>query len=408
MEKSETDNYFKELQNLYLDRFVRNKKERTDILKNKSPVNILSPGRVNIIGEHTDYNLGLSINAAIDKQIFITGYKNNSNYIEVFSRYLNDSGRFSLDNIEFDKNRHWINYIKGVLKEYIQKGHKISGFNIVIDSNLPIGAGISSSASLEVGVAKFIEELFDLKVTRKTMVKLCNSAENDFVGVNCGFMDQFSVAYGKKDCVIFLNFRDLSYEYIPFNLGDNLILIINSKEERNLADTEYNKRRKECNEAVKIISSMIKGKKITSLSDVKPEMLGRLEGWIPEKLFKRARHVITENNRVLRAKENILKGDIKKLGQILFESHNSLKIDYEVSTKRLDYLVNKLGKIKGVYGARLMGAGFGGSVISIVSKDKTDDITGITGKGFSKEFGVVPDFIECKLSDGTGRVVSRD
>jgi len=132
MEKSETDNYFKELQNLYLDRFVRNKKERTDILKNKSPVNILSPGRVNIIGEHTDYNLGLSINAAIDKQIFITGYKNNSNYIEVFSRYLNDSGRFSLDNIEFDKNRHWINYIKGVLKEYIQKGLILYAFPIFV------------------------------------------------------------------------------------------------------------------------------------------------------------------------------------------------------------------------------------------------------------------------------------
>jgi len=153
---------------------------------------------------------------------------------------------------------------------------------------------------------------------------------------------------------------------------------------------------------------MIRGEKITSLSDIKPEMLGRLEGSMPEKLFKRARHVITENSRVLRAKENLLKGDIEKLGQILFESHKSLKNDYEVSARRLDYLVNELGKIKGVYGARLMGAGFGGSVISIVSKDKIDNITDIIGKGFSKEFNAIPDFIECKFSDGTRRILSRD
>lgn len=406
MEKAKINNCFKELQDLYLDRFAKSKKERVGILKNKSSVNTLSPGRVNIIGEHTDYNLGLSINAAIDKHIFITGYKNDSNSVEVFSRYLNDSSRFSLNNIEFDKTKNWTNYIKGVLKEYIQKGHKISGFNMVLDSNLPIGAGISSSAALEVGVAKFIEELFGLEVSKRTMVALCNSAENNFVGVNCGFMDQFSVAYGKKDYVIFLNFRDLSYEYIPFNLGDDIILIINSKEERNLADTEYNKRRKECNEAVKIISSMIRGEKITSLSDIKPEMLGRLEGSMPEKLFKRARHVITENSRVLRAKENLLKGEIKELGRILYESHKSLKNDYEVSTRRLDYLVNELGKIKGVYGARLMGAGFGGSVISIVSRDSINDIKDITGKSFLNKFNVTPEFIQCTISDGTRRVTS--
>jgi galactokinase len=402
------NNYFKELQNLHLDRFAKGGKERKDILENKNIVNILSPGRVNIIGEHTDYNLGLSINAAIDKHIFITGYKSNSNSVEVFSRYLNDSSRFSLNNIKFDKSKYWINYIKGVLKEYIQKGHKITGFRMFIDSNLPIGAGISSSASLEVGAAKFIEELFDLKVSRKTMVKLCNRAENNFVGVNCGFMDQFSVAYGKKDCVIFLNFRDLSYEYIPFNLEDNLILIINSKEERNLAETEYNKRRKECNEAVKLISSIIRREKITSLSDIRLEVLGRLEGSIPEKLFKRARHVVTENNRVLLAKEYLLKGDIEKLGKILFESHNSLKNDYEVSTKRLDYLVNELGKIKGVYGARLMGAGFGGSVISIVNREKIGNIANIISSEFLKKFANTPDFIECVLSDGTKSVKLED
>jgi len=198
MKKLEICNYFKKLQDLFFKKFVKGKKEKEDAFEKKDLVNILSPGRVNIIGEHTDYNLGLSINTAINKYIFITGYENKKDYVEVFSKYLDDSSKFSLDDITFDKTTHWINYIKGVLKEYIQNGYKIGGFSMVVDSNLPIGAGISSSASLEVGVAKFVEELFNLKVDRKQTVVYCNSAENNFVGVSCGFMDQFSVAYGKK------------------------------------------------------------------------------------------------------------------------------------------------------------------------------------------------------------------
>lgn len=404
MEKSETNIFFKRLQDLLFEKFIRGDKERENDFKKENLIYILSPGRVNIIGEHTDYNLGLSINAAINKYIFITGYENKTDYVEVFSRYLNDSNKFLLDDITFDKNTHWINYIKGVLKEYIQHGHKIGGFSIVVDSNLPIGAGISSSASLEVGVAKFIEELFNLKVDKKETVKYCNSAENNFVGVNCGFMDQFSVAYGKENYVIYLNFKDLSYEYIPFDLEDNLILIVDSKEERNLANTEYNKRRKECNDAVQLISNTTKDKNIESLSDVSLGLLYELEDNITEKLFRRAKHVVTENNRVLLSKEYLLKGDIEKLGQVLFESHNSLRYDYEVSTEKLDYLVDKMSKIKGVYGARLMGAGFGGSVISIVKKSKIDSITDMIGGKFFKKFNVSPNFIECLFSDGTRRV----
>lgn len=404
MEKSETNIFFENLQDLFCGKFIRGYKERENAFKKENLVNILSPGRVNIIGEHTDYNLGLSINTAINKYIFIAGYENKTDYVEVFSRYLNDSNKFLLDDITFDKTTHWINYIKGVLKEYIQHGHKIGGFSIVVDSNLPIGAGISSSASLEVGVAKFIEELFNLKVDKKETVKYCNSAENNFVGVNCGFMDQFSVAYGKKNHVIYLNFKDLSYEYIPFDLKENFILVINSKEERNLANTEYNKRRQECNEAVRLISGIIKGKNITSLSDISLGMLYELKNKISEELFKRVKHVVTENNRVLLSKEYLFKGDIEKLGQVLFESHNSLRYDYEVSTEKLDYLVDEMSKIKGVYGGRLMGAGFGGSVISIVKKSKIDSITDIIGGKFLKKFNVSPDFIECLFSDGTRRV----
>ncbi len=408
MEKFETDRYFEKIQDLFFKKFIKGKREREDAFRIKELVNILSPGRVNIIGEHTDYNLGLSINAAINKYIFITGFKNKENYVEVFSKYLNDSKKFPLGDITFDKNISWINYIKGVLKEYIQHGYRIGGFNIVVDSNLPIGVGISSSASLEVGVAKFIEQLFNLKVDRKKVVKYCNSAENNFVGVNCGFMDQFAVTYGKKNYVIYLNFKDLSYEYIPFDLEDNLILIVDSKEERNLANTEYNKRREECNDAVQLIPKIIKNKDIKSLSDVNLDLLYELKDKMPEKLFKRVKHVVTENNRVLLSKECLLKGDIEKLGQVLLESHNSLRYDYEVSTEKLDYLVDEISKIKGVYGGRLMGAGFGGSIISIVKKSKIDIITDVIGSKFYKKFNVTPDFIECLFSDGTRRVELKD
>jgi len=404
VEKSETNIFFKRLQDLLFEKFIKGNKERENAFKKENLINILSPGRVNIIGEHTDYNLGLSINTAINKYIFIAGYENKTDYVEVFSRYLNDSNKFSLEDITFDKTTSWTNYIKGVLKEYIQHGYKIGGFSMVVDSNLPIGAGISSSASLEVGVAEFVEELFNLKVNKKETVKYCNSAENNFVGVNCGFMDQFSVAYGKENNVIYLNFKDLSYEYIPFDLEDNLILIVDSKEERNLANTEYNKRRQECNDAVQLISKIVKNKNIKSLSDISLDSLYELEDKIPEKLFRRVKHVVTENNRVLLSKEYLLKGDIEKLGKILFESHNSLRYDYEVSTEKLDYLVDEMSKIKGVYGVRLMGAGFGGSVISIVKKSKIDSITDIIDGKFLKKFNVSPDFIDCLFSDGTRRV----
>jgi len=404
IEESEISDCFSDLKNLFFEVFIKGNKEKQNIFEKKDLINIISPGRVNIIGEHTDYNLGLSINSAINKYMFIAGYKNETDHVEVFSRYLNDSNEFSLSDIKFDKKTHWINYIKGVLKEYIQHGYKIGGFNMVVDCNLPIGAGVSSSASLEVGVAKFIEELFNLKINKIDTVKLCNSAENNFVGVNCGSMDQFSVAFGKESHVIYLNFKDLSYEYIPFDIGDNLILIINSKEERNLVNTGYNKRREECNEAVRLILGIIKDKSINTLSDVNLDLLYKLKNKIPKKLYERVKHVVTENNRVLLSKEYLLKGDIEKLGKILFEAHDSLRYDYEVSTEKLDYLVRELSKLNGVHGARSMGAGFGGSVISIVEKSEVSGIKSIIGKGFLEKFNDAPDFIECLTSDGTQRV----
>lgn len=404
MKKLETRKYFEKLHDLFFKKFVKDDRGRENTFKRENLINILSPGRVNIIGEHTDYNLGFSIPIAVNKYIVLTGKANDSDIVEVYSEYFDSFYRFPLSDITFDKNVKWVNYLKGVIREYIQGGFKISGFSMVIGGNLPMGTGMSSSAALEVGVAKFLEELFNLNINREEIIKYCNSAENNFVGVSCGFLDQFTVVYGEEGNAIFLNFKDLSYKYIPFDLKDNIILIIDSKEERNLSSTGYNKRRDECREAVKIISSIAKNKNIYSLSDIDLDLLCRLKERLSDKLFKRARHVITENRRVLLSKGYLIKGNIEKLGLILLESHNSLKYDYEVSTEKLDFLVDEIAKIKGVYGARLMGAGFGGSVISIVKKDKIDSIVDIIGSNFFKKFAVTPNFIECLPSNGTKRV----
>lgn len=389
--------------------FVKKFKDRglnlSEGFVNKNLVHTLSPGRVNIIGEHTDYNYGLAISTAIDKYIFITGARNDSNFVEVYSKNLDDYQKFSLSNIVYDTNVKWVNYVRGVVREYLQHGHKIGGFSIVIDSNLPSGAGISSSAALEVGVGKFLEEVFQIEINTEETVRYCNAAENNFVGVKCGFLDQMTVAYGKKDHAIFINFKDLSYEYIPFKLGSSVILIIDSKEERNLSETEYNKRGEECAEAVRQISLLAKDVNIKTLSDVNLNLLSRVEDKMDKKLFRRARHVVTENERVREAKKAIIEGDMKKLGLLLLDSHASLRDDYEVSTERLNFLVEEITKIDGVYGARLMGAGFGGNVISIVEKASMKNVTSILKNKFRSRFGEPPGFIECLPSDGTKRAV---
>jgi len=367
-------------------------------------VNILSPGRANIIGEHTDYNSGLSLPIAIDKYKFLTGMKNNSDFVEIYDSSFKEFYKFSLKNIYFDSGVEWSNYVKGVVKEYLIHDHKIGGFSFIIDSNLSIGSGVSSSAAMEVGVAKLIEQLFDLKIKPIDTVKYCYSAENNFVGVKCGYLDQISVVFGKKNYAIFLDFKDLSHNYLPFNLKDYLILIIDSKEKRNLSNTEYNKRREECSEAVEIFIKVSDRKDIKNLSEIDLEMLNTIKAKIPEKLYGRARHVITENIRVIKTREALVSGHIKEIGSLLNESHKSLRDDYEVSTERLDYLADEIVKIDGVLGARLMGGGFGGNIISIVKDTELDNIINIIGEKYTNKFNNTPDFICCKPSDGAKKI----
>jgi len=401
MEKIFNSETEKKQKQLLLNKLIDSKEK---LITNNNIVNILSPGRANIIGEHTDYNMGFSLPIAIDKYKFLTGIKNNSDFVEIYDSSFKEYYKFSLSNISFDYKVKWSNYIKGVVREFLINKHEISGFSFVLDSNLPIGAGLSSSAAIEVGVAKLIEEIFHLKIKPMDTVEYCHSAENNFVGVKCGYLDQISVVFGKKDCAIFLDFKDLSHNYIPFNLKDYLILVVDSKEERNLSNTEYNRRREECNEVVELFVKISGNKEIKNLSEIDLNSLNNIKVKIPEKLYRRARHVITENIRVLETREALVKGNIKKIGNLLNESHKSLRDDYEVSTERLNYLVEEINKIDGVLGARLMGAGFGGNIISIVKDTKLDKIKNVIGEKYARKFNDDPDFICCRPSDGAKKI----
>lgn len=404
MEKIFNSEAVEKQKKLLLSKFLSSSKGKENILNSNGTVNILSPGRANIIGEHTDYNMGFSLPIAIDKYKFFTGVKNDSDFVEMYDSSFKEYYKFPLSNISFDSKVKWSNYIKGVVREFLINKHKISGFSFVLDSNLPIGAGLSSSAAIEVGVAKLIEEIFHLKIKPIDIVEYCHSAENNFVGVKCGYLDQISVVFGKKDCAIFLDFKDLSHNYIPFNLNDYLILIVDSKEERNLSNTEYNKRREECNEVVEVFVKISGNKEIKNLSEIDLNLLNNIKVKIPEKLYRRARHVITENIRVLETREALVKGNIKKIGNLLNESHKSLRDDYEVSTERLNYLVEEINKIDGVLGARLMGAGFGGNIISIVKNTELDKIKNVIGEKYARKFNDDPDFICCRPSDGAKKI----
>jgi len=399
------EDFFRKQKELFSENNVFKNKTAVDRKNNKEIVHILSPGRVNLIGEHTDYNSGLAIPLAIDKFKFFSGRKNGTDIVNIYDTSYKEYYSFSLDEISFDNKVKWTNYTKGVIKEYIHHGFRTSGIDIVISSNLLSGSGISSSAAILAGTAKLLEELFNYDIDGLKTMDYCHNAENNFVGIDNGILDHFSVLFGKKNNAIFLNFDNLLWEYVPFTLKESLILIIDSKEERYLPDTDYNKRRNECSKSLKIINDFLGKDKLKSLSGINPELLQDLKKILPSELYKRTKPVVSENERVKKVKKYLKNYDFDSIGSILLDSHKSLRDDYEVSTERLDFIVDSLSKLGGVYGARLMGAGFGGTVLSIVSKKRIDEIIHSLTKKYKEEFAIKPVFIPCSSSDGAKRFI---
>lgn len=365
----------------------------------QSTLSVTSPGRINLIGEHTDYNEGFVMPTAIDQQIEFEFRKNgSSSECYIFSQTYNAYASFNLNKIV----RHevsWVNYLLGVVDEIQKLNTQFEGFDVIIRSNLPIGAGISSSAALECGFASGINDLFDLGLEKMEIVKLSQAAENNFVGSNCGIMDQYASVMSKKDHLILLDCRSLEATYIPADFKDCKVLLLNTKVEHNLAEGAYNQRRQECEEAVKIIQRNYS--EVRALRDVNEQMLMEFKEVLPDSTFSRASYVMEENKRVLQAAEAIKDGRLQDFGSLMYQSHQGLQHQYQVSCPELDFLVDFTRSKPFVYGARMMGGGFGGCTINLIEASQINDFVAEVLPAYEEEFGVKGEAIVVSPSQGT-------
>lgn len=364
-----------------------------------------APSRVNLIGEHTDYNGGNVFPCAINLGTYIIVKKREDKNIRMFSLNFEEVGiiEFSLENLENVKEHHWCNYSKGVIWALKKAGFKIdSGFDALIFGNIPNGAGLSSSASLEVATAVMIKDLFNLDIDMIEIAKLSQQAENDFVGVNCGIMDQFAIAMGKENKAIFLDTNKLKYEYVNFNLEGIKLVIGNTNKRRGLADSKYNERRAECEKALEDLKQVVD---IENLGELSEGDFKKYSYAIDSKINRmRAKHAIYENRRTIKAVSILKDKDIDGFGELMNESHQSLKEDYEVTGKELDGLVELGQKQEGVIGSRMTGAGFGGCTISLVRDCDVDKFIENVGRDYEKVIGYSPSFYVVEIGDGAKRL----
>ncbi len=358
-----------------------------------------APGRVNLIGEHTDYNDGFVLPMAIDKEIIMLGQLRDDKGVRICSLDYNTEVIFSLVDIDFDKEKMWSNYLRGIMVEFQKQDYYLQGINILFTGNIPKASGLSSSAALEVATAYLLSVLNDLQIKPVEMALLCQRAENEFVGVNCGIMDQYISRLGKKGHALMIDCRTNEYELVPFQNRDYRVVICNSGVDRGLVDSEYNQRRKECEEAVAFFYRKLEHR-VEALRDVSIEELQVYGRELPDTILRRARHVITENYRVLTASTALGSGDLETLGKLMVESHESLRKDYQVSCKELDLLVELSMEQEGTMGSRMTGAGFGGCTVSLVHQAYIDDFIKNVGNGYYKLTGIKPEIYVSLPADG--------
>ena len=365
-----------------------------------------SPGRVNLIGEHTDYNGGHVFPCALSFGTYAIMAKRNDRKVRLYSMNFEDLGiiEFDLDNMVYDKAHDWANYPKGVIKTFENHGHKTEhGFDILFYGNIPNGAGLSSSASLEVLMAVIINDLNNFDLDMISMVKMCQEAENKFIGVNCGIMDQFSIGMGTEGCAILLDCNTLEYRYSKINMDGYKIVIGNTNKKRGLADSKYNERRSECESALAQIQTV---KNINSLGELTEEEFEEVKNVITEPIVrKRAKHAVYENQRTLKAVKALENNDLLLFRKLMSESHISLRDDYEVTGKELDTLVSLAWEMPGVIGARMTGAGFGGCTVSIVKEENVQYFIDTITEKYTEIIGYAPDFYVANISDGARKLL---
>ena len=364
-----------------------------------------APGRVNLIGEHTDYNGGHVFPCAIHKGTYALVKKRDDKKFRMYSENFENLGiiEFLLDNLVNEKEHKWVNYPKGVVKMFIEAGYKIdSGFDVLFYGNIPNGSGLSSSASIEIVTSIILKDLYNLDIDMVEMVKLSQKAENQFIGVNSGIMDQFAVGMGKKDNAILLDCNTLKYSYAPVILKDEVLVIGNTNKKRGLADSKYNERRAECEEALKDLQKELD---IQSLGELSVEEFNKSEKLIKNEINrKRAKHAVYENQRTIKAQKELMEENLEEFGRLMNESHVSLRDDYEVTGIELDTMVEIAWNQEGVIGSRMTGAGFGGCTISIVKKDAVDKFIENVGKEYKEKVGLDADFYVVNISDGAKKL----
>ena len=380
-------------------------KEFTDIFEVPGEALFFSPGRVNLIGEHTDYNGGMVFPCAITFGTYAVVSKRTDSCMRLFSNNFKEKGIIdvALQTLHYDKKDDWANYVKGVLYFLQQEGFEIPcGFNILIEGNIPNGAGLSSSASLEVLTGTILKETFQLPISKLDIIKLSQKAENQFVGMNCGIMDQFIIGMGKKDHAIALDTGTLEYTYAPVQLKQASIVIMNTNKQRGLTDSKYNERRAECEHALSQLQTVVKIKNLCDLKETEFEKVQHIITSPVER--KRARHAVLENIRVKKAIAALEKNDIEEFGALMNASHISLRDDYEVTGIELDTLVESAWNQSGTIGARMTGAGFGGCAIAIVRNDDIEDFTAAVRREYTQAIGYEPDFYIASIGDGAGKL----
>jgi len=365
-----------------------------------------APGRINLIGEHTDYNGGHVFPCSITIGTYALISLDNSDKCLLYSMNFEDEGIIEIDlnHLDYKKEDKWANYVKGMILNLKKDGFTIDkGMNILVYGEIPNAAGLSSSASLELVTGVLLKQIFNLDIDMMDLIKTGRAVENNYIGVNSEIMDQFAVGMGKKDCAILLDCKTLKYSYAPIKLDDYNIIIMNTNKRRELADSKYNKRRTECEEALRLFKKELN---INSLGELDGETFEKYKYLIKDEvILKRARHAVYENIRTVNALEELNKGNLERFGKLINESHISLKNDYEVTGKELDTLVEAAWKQEGTLGARMTGAGFGGCAIAIVKKTSTDDFIKYVSQGYLNEIGYKADFHIANIGDGAREVV---
>lgn len=359
---------------------------------------IASPGRINLIGEHVDYNHGFVLPAAIDKYMYVAVSKRSDHQIVMHAADIQQNYQTSLDNASQRSSLDWPNYVLGVAHELKKDGHTISGFNILITGNIPVGAGVSSSAALECATVFSLMHLFDINISKQTMVQIAQRAENNFVGVNCGVMDQFASMFGKADHVIKLDCADLSYTYFPFKLDGISIVLFDTFVKHSLASSEYNTRRQECETGIAALRQQFS---ITSFREATLIMLDAVADTISSDVYSRCRYVIEEIARMESACNHLLAGEIDAFGARMYETHTGLSKLYNVSCPELDLIVENCKNDPAIIGARMMGGGFGGCVIALVQATELETVYNRINAVYENTFGRSMGKYVMQIGDGT-------